>query len=333
MTTTTPRASHLDPEAGLIRVYDPADGTHLADLPLQQPLDVTECAAGLRAAQPEWERIGVTGRIEWLARYRQWIVDNTDRLIALGAREGGRVRNEPMLETTLLVELLDYYSHRAPKLLAPRHIRPRSPLVLGKKLIEYRYPHPLVGVIGAWNFPMLLTIGDALPALFAGAAVLLKPSEVTPLAVRELVRGWREIGAPPVLAASYGGGEVGAAVVDEADFVQFTGSVATGKRVLERAAATITPVSLELGGKDPCLVLAGANLERAANCAVYGGFSNNGQVCMGFERVYVEDSVYDRFVELVVAKVAALRSGTDDRSDVGALTFPPQLDTVRGARA
>ncbi|WP_280260189.1 aldehyde dehydrogenase family protein [Nocardia abscessus] len=325
---TTKQPARLDTEAGLIHVHRPADGTHITDLPLQQAVHVAECAARLRAAQPEWERIGVRGRIKWLARYRQWIVDNTDRLISIGAEEGGRVRNEPMLETTLMVELIDYYSRSAPKLLEPKRIRPRSPLVLGKKLTEYRHPHQLVGVIGAWNFPMLLTIGDALPALFAGAAVVLKPSEVTPLAVRELIRGWQHIGAPPVLEAVYGGGDIGVAVVDEADFVQFTGSVATGVRVLERAAATITPVSLELGGKDPCLVLAGANLERAANCAVYGGFSNNGQVCMGFERVYVEDSVYDRFVDLVVAKVRALRSGTDDNSDVGALTFAPQLDTV-----
>ncbi|MFI1239876.1 aldehyde dehydrogenase family protein [Nocardia salmonicida] len=328
MITSSNQPTGVNADAGLIHVHRPADGTHIADVALYSPADVAACANRLRAAQPEWERIGVAGRIEWLARYRQWIVDNTDRLIDIGAEEGGRVRNEPMLETTLLVELIDYYSRSAPKLLAARRIRPGSPLVLGKKLTVHRHPHHLVGVIGAWNFPMLLTIGDALPALFAGAAVMVKPSEVTPLAVRELLRGWGHIGAPPVFEAVNGGGDIGAAVVDEADFVQFTGSVATGKRVLERAAATITPVSLELGGKDPCLVLAGANLARAANCAVYGGFSNNGQVCMGFERVYVEDSVYDEFLELLVAGVRALRSGTDANSDVGALTFAPQLDIV-----
>ncbi|MEV0362463.1 aldehyde dehydrogenase family protein [Nocardia fusca] len=324
----TEKSTLIDAEAGLIRVHRPADGTHIADLPLQQPAHVAECAARLRGAQPEWQRIGLARRIEWLRRYRQWIVDNTDLLLEIGAAEGGRVRNEPMLETTLLVELIDYYSRSAPKLLAPRRLRPRSPLVLGKKVTVNRYPYPLAGVIGAWNFPMLLTVGDALPALFAGSAVVLKPSEVTPLAVRELIRGWQHIGAPPVLDAVYGGGDLGAAVVDAADFVQFTGSVATGKRVLERAASTVTPVSLELGGKDPCLVLAGANLARAANCAVYGGFSNNGQVCMGFERVYVEDSVYDEFVEMVRTRVLALRSGTEPGSDVGALTFAPQLDIV-----
>ncbi|NKY30573.1 aldehyde dehydrogenase family protein [Nocardia gamkensis] len=328
MTATSEQPPRLDDTAGLIHVRRPSDGTHIADLLLHRPADIAETAIRLRAAQPEWERIGVESRIEWLQSYRQWIVDNTDRLIEIGADEGGRVRNEPMLETTLLVELIDYYSRAAPKLLRTRRIRPGSPLVLGKKLMLHRHPYQLVGVIGAWNFPMLLTIGDALPALFAGAAVMVKPSEVTPLAVRELLRGWEDICAPPVLEAAYGGAAVGGAVVDEADFVQFTGSVATGKRILERAAATITPVSLELGGKDPCLVLAGANLERAANCAVYGGFSNNGQVCMGFERVYVEDSVYDRFVDLVVSRVRALRCGIGDDSDVGALTFAPQLDIV-----
>ncbi|AHH18352.1 aldehyde dehydrogenase [Nocardia nova SH22a] len=328
MTATKNQPPRLDPSAGLIHVHRPADGTHITDLPLHHPADIAECATRLRAAQSDWERTGVKGRIEWLARYRQWMVDNTDRLIELGADEGGRVPNEPMLETTLLIELIDYYTRSAPKLLAPQRIRPGSPLVLGKKLVVHRHPHRLVGVIGAWNFPMLLTVGDALPALFAGAAVMVKPSEVTPLTVRELLRGWERIGAPPVFEAVYGGADIGAAVVDEADFVQFTGSVATGKRVLERAAATITPVSLELGGKDPCLVLAGTNLARAANCAVYGGFANNGQVCMGFERVYVEDAVYDEFVDLVVDRVRALRSGADGNSDVGALTFAPQLDTI-----
>ncbi|MRH93603.1 aldehyde dehydrogenase family protein [Nocardia sp. SYP-A9097] len=299
----------LDTEAGLIHVRRPADG-------------------GLRDAQREWERIGVKARTKWLLRMRQWLLDNEHRLVEISRQEGGKVRNEPLLETILMVEVIDYYARVAPKLLSPKHVRGASPLVLGKRFTVDRSAFPLAGVIGAWNFPLLLTFGDAIPALFAGSAVLLKPSEVTPLAVRELVRGWHEIGAPPVVEVLLGGGETGAALVDAVDFVQFTGSVATGKKVAQRAAESVTPVSLELGGKDPCLVLAGANLERAANCAVYGGFANNGQVCMGFERVYVETSVYDEFVERVVAKVKSLRSGIDEHSDVGALTSAPQIDIV-----
>ncbi|WP_329413297.1 aldehyde dehydrogenase family protein [Nocardia vinacea] len=319
----------LDTAAGVIHVRRPADGSPLEDVKIHDATQVTEIAARLRQAQVEWEGIGVRGRTEWLSRMRQWLLDNEDRLIEISREEGGRVRNEPLLETILMVEVIDYYTRVASKLMSPKRVRGASPLVLGKRFTVNRSPYPLVGVIGAWNFPLLLTFGDAIAALFAGSAVLLKPSEVTPLAVRELVRGWRdEIGAPPVLDILLGGGETGAALVDAADFIQFTGSVATGKRVAQRAAETVTPISLELGGKDPCLVLDGANLNRAVNCAVYGGFANNGQVCMGFERVYVEAGVYDEFVERVVAKVKSLRSGIDDHSDIGALTSAPQIDIV-----
>lgn len=338
--TTTPLVDH---GAGVIHVNRPADGSLIEDVALHDTAHLAERAARLREAQVEWESIGVQGRTMWLRRYKKWIFDNTDRLIEISRQEGGRVPNEPLLEVTLLMEVIEHWAKHAPSLLAPRHIRGANATALGKRYTVHRHAYPLVGVIGGWNFPMLLTIGDAVPALFAGSAALVKPSEITPLAVRELVRGWRiEVGAPPVLDILLGGGDLGAALVDETDFVQFTGSVATGKRVAVRAAAALTPYSLELGGKDPCLVLDGANLERAANCAVYGGFANNGQLCMGFERIYVQDSVYDEFVERVVAKVHALRSGTDDDSDLGALTFPPQVETIdsqvrdalaKGARA
>ena len=319
----------IDTDQGLVRVFRPVDGSHLEDVPLHVAADVAKMAGSLRSAQRSWEAIGVQGRIEWLKKMRQWILDNDDRLIALSQEEGGKVANEPRLEITLLIEVIDYYTRVAPRLMRPKGVRGSSPLVLGKKFTVHRHPFPLVGVIGAWNFPMLLTLGDAIPALFAGSAVILKPSEVTPLAVIELVRGWKEaIGAPAVIEVAVGGAEVGEALVDAADFVQFTGSVATGKLVAQRAAQTITPVSLELGGKDACIVLEGANMARAVNCVVYGGFANNGQVCMGFERVYVEAPVYDEFVREVVKKVKRLRNGTDDKSDLGAFTSPPQIDIV-----
>lgn len=328
MTPPTHPSPVISDDAKVVHVYRPADGTHLCDVKLDAPEDVAARARQLRSAQPEWERLGVQGRTEWINRFRQWILDNTDRLLQICAEEGGRPINEPLLETTLLVEVIDYYSRVAPKLLAPHRLRPRSLLVTGKKLVVHRHPHPLVGVIGAWNFPLLLTVGDALPALFAGSAVVLKSSELTPIGVRALVQGWREIGAPPVLDVVDGDGAVGAAMVDAVDFIQFTGSVATGRLVARQAADRLIPVSLELGGKDSCVVLSGANLPRAARCAVYGGFANNGQVCMGFERVYVQDDIYDEFVSRVLEGVRRLRSGVDQNSDVGALTSPAQVGIV-----
>ncbi len=331
MTTTAKTPPLIDTRRGLLHVRRPADGSVLEDVVIDPPSVVAQRAAGLREAQPAWENLGVHGRTRWLNTYRDWLLDNTDRLAAIMQEEAGKVRTEAVLEQSWLHDIINTYARKAPKLLADKHIRASSPLLLGKRFTLVRRPHSLVGVIGPWNFPMVLCLGDGLPALFAGSAVLLKPSEVTPLAVRAAVAGWSEIGAPPVLDIVMGAGETGTALIDEVDFVQFTGSVATGHRVAELAAQTVTPVSLELGGKDPMIVLKGANLARAANCAVMGGFGNNGQVCISTERVYVEAPVYDEFVERVVAKAKALRSGFDGAeisADVGAMTAPAQIGIV-----
>ena len=171
-----------------------------------------------------------------------------------------------------------------------------------------------------------------MPALLAGAAVAIKPSELTPLATREIVRGWREdVGAPRVLECLTGAGATGAALVDEADFIQFTGSTRTGRKIARRAAERLIPYSLELGGKDAMIVLADADLERAANAAVWGGMFNSGQACTSVERVYVEEPVYDEFVALVAGRVRGLRQRADGKrfdADVGALSSEAQVAIV-----
>lgn len=173
---------------------------------------------------------------------------------------------------------------------------------------------------------------DGIPALAAGAAVLLKPSEVTPLSAAEFVRGWSEIGAPPVLTLVTGFGEAGAAVVDNADFVQFTGSTATGRKVARQCAERLIPYSLELGGKDPALVLADADLDRATSGIIWGGLNNSGQVCTSVERIYVEEPVYDEFLAKLTQTVQELTQGQDGRRpefDVGAMATAAQRDIVR----
>ena len=191
-------------------------------------------------------------------------------------------------------------------------------------------------MIGPWNYPLVNTFCDCVPALMAGNAVLVKPSEVTPLTMLLVAEMMRECGLPEhVLEVVTGGGETGAALVDESDYVMFTGSVATGRKVMERAATTMTQVSLELGGKDPMIVLADANIERAANAATFYSMNNAGQVCISVERAYVEAPVYDEFVSKVVEKVGALRQGQADEPgafEVGAVTNPPQIDLVELAR-
>ncbi len=191
---------------------------------------------------------------------------------------------------------------------------------------------PVVGVITPWNFPLLIPGVDAVPALLAGAAVLVKPSEVTPLSAGELARGWDQIGAPPVFACVTGLGATGAAVVDAVDMVQFTGSTRTGRAIAARAGERLIPCGVELGGKDPAIVLADADLSRAANGIAWGALFNSGQACISVERVYVEAPAYDRFVALLTERVLSIRQGVDNGSysaDVGPLVTRQQVEIVR----
>jgi acyl-CoA reductase-like NAD-dependent aldehyde dehydrogenase len=207
-------------------------------------------------------------------------------------------------------------------------------------------PVGVVGVIGPWNYPLNNNFGDAVPALAAGNAVVLKPSQITPLTSLLLAEGMRECGLPEnVFQVVIGGAEAATAMIDAVDFVMFTGSTETGRKVMARAAETLTPVGLELGGKDPMIVLADADLERAANAAVHYSMQNGGQTCISVERVYVEEPVYDEFTTKVEAKLRGLRQGAPGGPgsvDIGAVTSPPQVDLIdshvkdavaKGARA
>jgi hypothetical protein len=198
--------------------------------------------------------------------------------------------------------------------------------VWGRKFIIRRRPHGVVGVIAPWNYPLGTAIGDSAPALMAGNAVVIKPSEITPLTTTMVVDGLvRETGLPEdVLLVATGRGETGAALVDHVDMIMFTGSTPTGRHVAARAASRLIPVSLELGGKDPMIVCADANLDRAANAAATFGLGNCGQVCASVERIYVEDEVHDEFVDKLVRAVGSLRQRGNTPAgagDVGAMTF------------
>ena len=320
--------------AETFEVRRPADGSVLTTLPADDPERVAEVVARVRANQPEWERLGNRGHARWLYKLRDWLLDHQDEIADTMQAETGKVRGESGGETVYLTDLINFYGKRAEKFIGDEKVPAHSPLMKTKKLrVQYR-PYPVVGVISPWNFPLILSLGDALPALQAGAAVVIKPSEVTPLGIGEIVEAWkRDIGGPDVLDVVNGGGETGSALVDEVDFVQFTGSDRTAKKVLAQAAETLTPVSAELGGKDPMIVLRSADVEKAANAATWGAFANTGQVCMSVERLYVEEPVYDEFVQRFTDEVKALKQGTDGPeygSDQGAMTFPPQTEIVEG---
>jgi len=320
------------PATDSLEVLNPATGGLIATLPVDSPEVVAATVARVRANQAEWEAIGIEGRYHWLGQLRDWLLDNQERVLDTMQLETGKVRADASTEPAYLVDLINFYGTRASKFLGEESIRPHSPLLASKKLrVQYR-PHPVVGIISPWNFPLILALGDAIPALQAGAAVVIKPSEFTPLGLAEVVEAWkREIGAPDVLDCVQGVGETGGALVDAVDFIQFTGSDRTGRKVMARAAETLTPVSLELGGKDPMIVLAGADLDRAANAAAWGGMMNSGQICMSVERIYVEEPAYDEFVAKLTAAVGKLSQGADDArnpKDVGAMTSPNQIAIV-----
>jgi acyl-CoA reductase-like NAD-dependent aldehyde dehydrogenase len=313
-------------------VINPADGSVITNVPLDGPAEVAETVARVRANQPAWEELGIKGRAKWLYKLRDWIHDHQDEIADTMQRESGKVRGEAGGEAVYLMDLINFYGKKGHKFIGDEKVKAHSPLLKTKKLkVQYR-PYPVVGVISPWNFPLLLSLGDAIPALIAGCAVVIKPSEVTPLGLTEVVEAWKsEIGGPDIFDVVNGMGETGSALVDEVDFVQFTGSDRTAKKVLARAAETLTPVSAELGGKDPMIVLKSANVERAANAATWGAFQNSGQVCISVERLYVEEPVYDEFVSRFLEEVKGLNQGMDGREfgkDVGAMTFPPQTQIV-----
>ncbi len=231
------------------------------------------------------------------------------------------------------VAALEFWAKNAPTMLADEIVETASPFISGGRKLKVRYePVGVVGVIGPWNFPLINSFGDCIPALAAGNAVVLKPSEITPLTSLLMAEMLDAAGLPEgVFTVATGLGTTGAALVDLVDYVMFTGSVKTGKRVMAQAAETLTPVSLELGGKDPMIVLSDADLERAVNAAVSNGLNNSGQVCISVERIYVEDSVHDEFVDRLTEKVEALRQGPPGELgsvDVGAIIFPPQIDLI-----
>ena len=322
------------PATEKIDVLNPATGAVIDSIATDTAESIAATVARVRANQVEWEALGIEGRYHWLGKLRDWILDNTERIGDTMQAETGKVRADVSLDLGYVADLINFYGSKAATYIGDETVRPNSPLLAAKKLtIQYR-PFPVVGVISPWNFPLAMALGDSIPALQAGAAVVVKPSEFTPLSLLEVIKAWKEeIGAPDVFDCVQGTGEAGGTLIDNVDYIQFTGSDRTGRKVMARAAETLTPVSLELGGKDPMIVLDDADVDRAANAAAWGGMVNSGQLCISVERIYVEEPVYDEFVAKLTAQVKGLRQGADGRKpekDVGAMTSPNQTAIVAG---
>src|SRR6478735_6566521 len=238
-----------------IDVENPATGQVIQSLPVTPPDAVAGMVERARAAQPAWEALGFEGRGRILRRAQKWVVDHSERVIETIVSETGKVYEDALLaEVMYAANAFGFWAKHAPSFLADERVKSASPLLKGKRMVLRYRPIGLVGVIGPWNYPLTNSFGDAIPALAAGNAVILKPSEVTPLTSLLMADALRECGLPDgVFAVATGTGATGAALVDEVDMIMFTGSTATGKKVMARAAETLTPVSLELGGKDPMI--------------------------------------------------------------------------------
>ena len=316
-----------------IEVENPATGQVIGRVPNKGPDEVAAAVARARAAQPAWEALGFEGRGRVLRRAQKWMIDHSDRVIETIVSETGKTWEDALIaEISYGASAFGFWAKAAPEYLAEERVRSSNLFVKGARLVVRYQPLGVVGVIGPWNYPLTNSFGDCIPALAAGNAAVLKPSEVTPLTSLLMAEMLAECGTPEgVFQVVTGDGETGAALIDHVDFIMFTGSTRTGRKVAERAAQTLTPVGLELGGKDSMIVLADADLERAANGAAYYSMQNAGQTCISVERVYVEAPVYDEFVAKVAEKVRHLRQGVSTgpgTAEVGAITFPPQIDII-----
>ena len=315
---------------GMLVSSSPATGEEIARLPVSDAAAVAAAVTRARPAAQWWAELGYAGRRERLLRWRAALASRIEELAELMHREGGKPVAEAIIEAGGAIDHIAWAAKHARSVLGPRRV--------SSSLLQYEYssrleylPLGVIGVIGPWNYPILTPVGSIGYALAAGNAVVFKPSEYTPAIARWYVERFAEVvPEQPVLQIVYGAGEVGAALCRSGvDKLAFTGSTATGKKVMAACAETLTPVLLECGGKDAMIVDADADVDAAAAAAVWGGMTNAGQTCVGIERVYVADAVYDRFVDRVVARASTLRVGDGDDADFGPITMPGQIDTIR----
>ena len=324
--------THAERENALA-IRRPQDGSPVGTVPVDGAAQVGAAVVRARRAQEGWSMLDPRERVRLLAGVREIIARRSDAIADRIVAETGKPEVEALTEVATVVSLCRHYEKRAPRLLLPRRVG--SGWMLWKRSTILQQPYGVVAVISPWNYPFILSAEPTLTALFAGNGVVLKPSEYTPFtgAILAEVLGESDLPAGLVQVVQ-GDGETGSHLVDAGvDRIHFTGSARAGRAVLTRAARHLVPVSLELGGKDPAVVLDDADLERSARGIAFGAFFNAGQTCLATERVYVVEAVYEPFVRELRRAVSELRAGSAGRVDVGPLTTPEQLEVVESQLA
>jgi succinate-semialdehyde dehydrogenase/glutarate-semialdehyde dehydrogenase len=313
--------------------YDPATGDEVGRVPDMGAEEVRAAVERSRKVFAVWKTTPFAERRRLVMRAREVILGEVDAIAHLISRESGKPFGESIsMEIAPVLDLMQYFAKNAEKLLRPRRVGIGLYALLGRSSKIVYQPLGVVGIIPAWNYPFSIPLGEAVMSLMAGNTVVLKPSELTPLVGLKIGEIFEKAGFPAgAVQVVTGGKETGAALVEAApDKIMFTGSVETGKKIAEAAAKNLTSVVLELGGKDPMIVFADANLELAAGGAVWGAFCNSGQSCSSVERLYVEESVREEFTRMVVEKTRRLRQGpgNQETTSVGAMSSERQVKIV-----
>src|SRR5216683_660523 len=336
--TSSQMATDVEFAVSRIASVNPATGEVLGELDSAGPTEVRAAVARARAAQPDWNAWGIRSRLQVLRRFQQILLAHKIDIARRITQEAGKPSVEALVTEVLVVlDAARFLIENAFAILREEKL-PHGNLALKTKAGSILHePYGVIGIISPWNYPFSIPATEALAALVAGNAVVLKPSEFTSLTAMELASLFHAAGVPKeIFQAIPGDGITGAALIESAtpataiDKLVFTGSVATGKRIAQAAAARLLPVVLELGGKDPMLVLDDADIEIASSGAVWGAFVNAGQACLSVERCYVHRSLYQPFLDACVRKTLQLRvgNGLDPETDVGPMIHERQLQNV-----
>ena len=313
-----------------IDVVAPYTGAVVGRIARGTPADVREAVRRARDAYGAWSARPMEERARIILRFHDLLLDRYDDVLDLVQLESGKTRANAFEEVADVANVARYYALRAGRILAPRRRRGAIPGLTVAR--EYYHPVGLCGFIVPWNYPLNLAVGDAIPALMAGNTVLLKPDHHTSFTALWAVDLLYEAGLPhdALVVVTGEGPELGPAILDAVDFIMFTGSSRTGRVIAQQAAARLIGCSLELGGKNPMVVCADADIDAAVDGAIRGAFVGAGQVCVSIERVYVERPIFDTFVQRFAERTRGLSVGgsLDYEHDVGALGFPEQLERV-----
>jgi succinate-semialdehyde dehydrogenase/glutarate-semialdehyde dehydrogenase len=320
----------LRASAGAKTTYAPGAGQPIATLPASNPEDVVAAVRSARRTQQTWKRVPLAERAAILLRYHDLILDHRHELVDLVILESGKARKQAFEEVAHVALTARYYGRKAAELLQPQRKLGMFPILTRA---EQRFvPKGVVGIISPWNYPLSMAMSDGLPAVLAGNAVVHKPDSQTPLSALRAIELLYDAGLPREVwqPVNGDGPTVGGAIIQNTDYVCFTGSTKTGRLVAKQAGERLIGCSLELGGKNPMLVLRDADIQRAAEGAVRACFSSAGQLCVSMERLYVADQVYDAFVTAFLDRVKKLRlsAGTGWDVDMGSLISKAQLETV-----